>query len=170
MNLTKFKQLISNTVEIIKLRYTAEILKQGYTHSHLGNSIIGDVPVFLSDDLCFAWTGIKGSPMGMALVTNGVNEIYINKELLELPGYVIDAAIIHEVGHLKDNAIYYQWDKVKAWLGVSNTVLEMEFIADKFAHDNGQDMLGALRYLEEHYPDFRNVQTTKRIQRLESYK
>lgn len=164
---TVVKNQISDSVRIAKLIYDAKVHHIGYSHRHLGNTLDGGFPIFLSDDLVFVKTKIARAPAAIAVVMeDGTKEIYINDAFLKMPSHMQDAAIQHEVGHLLTDAVYTNADRFLGNLGLSFKAYLCECAADDYAYISGYDILSTLNHLYNNYPIYRTTEMCRRIQRL----
>lgn len=137
----KVKESINEAKELHEIRsklyHTVDFLK-----------IVSGYFVYVSDDMVYAGTLCKPTQPN-AMVDMRESKIYVNTAFTELPEYVQNAILAHEIGHIVLNHASTHYNKftypLQAKYGFG-AGLQMELEADKYAADQGHDMKRVLEY------------------------
>lgn len=111
-----------------------------------------------------AFTAAYGDIEPNAILADG--KIIINEAFNTLDAKHQEAIYFHELAHLqkehRPNPILYP---IQTRMGFGYGI-QMEYEADEFSALKGADMLGALQFLYDEHPAYRNRATSLRIKRL----
>lgn len=86
----------------------------------------------------------KYNHMALAYVHYDTRTIYVNNSMTKANESIINAALSHEVGHIRRDAVYIMDDQCQHHIDAC------EYAADRYAYDKGYDILAVLEYLSVH--------------------
>ncbi len=164
----RFKRTIKAAYELGKAGNMYMIFDQIAVSVYEGSERNTYVKCYVDDRVVLANTGVDDVPCAVFIPASGL--IVINQKAKEAPTKILQAIVLHELGHLESK---HKIDGVLGKLKYQFTLaigkgigMDMEYEADRYAQLCGADMYGLLKMYQSH-PDLNTKAVRNRIQYLE---
>lgn len=158
----KLKSTMDSIRLAVDVARAQNTLKNRFFYSAEVISEFKDVQVCLDNDVILANLATRG-PNACAIPQ--VRTIFVNDAFLTLPESIKEAIYFHEYGHIQHNHSHDDLPTNKS--AKEAAIMANECEADMYSHLQGADMISALIYLDQIYPD--QPELTHRIQVLKDH-